>query len=230
MPFYKEGVKGRYFDLLHELILENSSSITPNGQEWEKEQSPPVGQHSYITHFKIKSETEFWQACYFLQCQQPHNRPFFFFLTKLLKCLETPMYWVTELYKYCTPVPAGARSLLWKLYHLFSVFGRRKEIFSLEFQPVRKRGDWGGSGLKVCGCPLIWWPLSRGDGCHFRGICWFSFSVGALPRCSTPWPHRLHGHPGEGATFSTGCWTVLLWTTLFTQLTLRNILDHDNTL
>ena len=82
-------------------------SHTKMGRNEKKKRSPPVGQHSYITHFKIKSETEFWQACYFLQCQEAHNRPFFFW-TKLLKCLEIQMYWVTELYKYCTPIPAGA--------------------------------------------------------------------------------------------------------------------------
>ena len=52
-------------------------SHTKMGGNEKKQQSPPVGWHSYITHFKIKSETEFWQACYFLQCQEPHNRPFF---------------------------------------------------------------------------------------------------------------------------------------------------------
>lgn len=39
-----------------------------------------VGQPSYITHLKIKSETGFWQARYFLQCQEPYNRPFFYSL------------------------------------------------------------------------------------------------------------------------------------------------------
>ena len=94
----------------------------------KKQRSPPVGQHSYITHFKIKSETEFWQACYFPQCQEAHNRPFF--LDKALKMLgdsdvlSHKTVQILHTHSRRCPCP-----LFWKQYYIFSAFGRRKEIF-----------------------------------------------------------------------------------------------------
>jgi hypothetical protein len=153
-----------------------------NEQGQENEQSPPnppLNKHSYITHLKIKSETEFWQACYLLQCQEPYNRPFFFFFwTKLLKCWGIQMDWVTKLYKYCTPVPAGAPARSVGNNTGFSAFGRRKEIFWVELWLVCKRGGGRGTvgewelswGLAASG--QWWWlpPLGGGVSSDPTGV------------------------------------------------------------
>ena len=121
----KEGVEERCLDLLIRTGSENSSSLTPEWAEMRKKQpSPPVGQHSSITHFKIKSETGFWQA-YFLRCQESHNRPFF--LDKALKMLGDSDVLshktVQILHTHSCWCPC---SLFWKQYYIFAVVWQKE--------------------------------------------------------------------------------------------------------
>lgn len=121
MPFYKKGVKGRCSNFWIRTDPEKSSFSPPQRAEMRKGAKPSCWTAFFRPppHFNIKSETEFWQACYFLQCQEPHNRPFFW--TMLLKCFKIQMYWVTKLYKYSTPIPAGALARSFGKSTVFSV-------------------------------------------------------------------------------------------------------------
>lgn len=133
---------------------------------------------------------------------------FFFFWTKLLKCLEIQMYWVTKLYKYSTPIPAGVPFTLSEtLPHLLCL--AEGKIFSFEFRPVWKRSDREGQVWKWVTFDLVasepQWQLS-----FQKDLLVFLLPhVGAAVVLS-PTSTWLHVLPAKGMTFSTALTSVAL--------------------